>query len=246
MRLYAYCLTDKLAPPSPPELTGIGGQKIFLVPIGSVSAVVSEFEGDELPLTVENIRVHEQVIESVLGRATLLPFRFGTLVSEQKLAQYCERHQSAIESALARVRGCVEMNIKVIAPVPSQAPEGGGSSAEGEEKAEARGTGPGARFLLERADELKQEEWGRKRAEAIASTIDRKLQGSIRETRVSHRFGRQIFLALAHLVEREQLEHYQAMVRELRSEERELHFLTSGPWPPYTFTPAPENGKVRE
>lgn len=241
MRLYTYCLADKLTPALTPGLLGIGGGNVYLLPLGPVSAVVSEFHGEDLPLTRENVGLHEQVIENILAGASPLPFRFGTLVTEQELKTYCDRHQSSIGAALDRVRGCIEMNVKIITPVWNQNPgpakplslkEGGAGKTPP--------AGPGTSFLMERAGELKSEEAARKQAETIEASIERKLEGAIRETRVSHRLGQQIFLAVAHLVERRQLARYQELIRELRSEQKDLHFLTSGPWPPYTFTPSPE------
>jgi hypothetical protein len=47
-------------------------------------------------------------------------------------------------------------------------------------------------------------------------------------------------VAVVHLVERTQFNAYHNAIRELRSAFVELRFLSSGPWPPYTF--AADNG----
>jgi Gas vesicle synthesis protein GvpL/GvpF len=44
-----------------------------------------------------------------------------------------------------------------------------------------------------------------------------------------------IVINAAHLVERSRLDEYRNQVRAARGEREELHFLTSGEWPPYNF-----------
>ena len=47
--------------------------------------------------------------------------------------------------------------------------------------------------------------------------------------------GGKLVLSAAHLVERSKIGLYREKVAKLREERPELHFLMSGPWPPYTF-----------
>ncbi len=67
-----------------------------------------------VPVTRENALSHAAVVRSVLDRTTPLPFRFGTIVTEQQLRSYISSRKPALETKLALVRGCVEMSVKII------------------------------------------------------------------------------------------------------------------------------------
>ena len=57
----------------------------------------------------------------------------------------------------------------------------------------------------------------------------------VRDEHVTVRPSERLLLAAAHLVERVNIQKYRARVAEARQNRPELHFLVSGPWPPYTF-----------
>ena len=54
-----------------------------------------------VPVTRENALAHAAVVRSVLDRTTPLPFRFGTIVTEQQLQSYLSTHRPALENKLA-------------------------------------------------------------------------------------------------------------------------------------------------
>src|SRR6185503_13756324 len=79
--------------------------------------LVSDYQFDAVPVTRENALDHAAVVRSVLDRTTPLPFRFGTLVSEQQLRSYISARKPALQTRFAHVRGCVEMSVKIIREV---------------------------------------------------------------------------------------------------------------------------------
>src|SRR3954470_18934430 len=113
MKFYLYCLSDELAFESIEGLKGVGDARVRLLPVGGLSAVVSEFERKHAAVTRENLHAHNRVNAHVLARVTPLPFRFGTLVDEARLSAYVASNESALAEGLARVRGCVEMGVKI-------------------------------------------------------------------------------------------------------------------------------------
>ena len=113
MSLYVYCLGDELRADSFGELRGVGGARVRVVALGRLAAVVSEFGCEGAQVSAENVRAHNRVNAAALARSTPLPFRFGTLAGEQRLAAYVSENEAALLDALARVRGCVEMSVKI-------------------------------------------------------------------------------------------------------------------------------------
>src|SRR5689334_14584199 len=139
MKFYVYCLTQKIeALPAP--VIGISGARVDLINLEDFSLLVSDSEGDSLPaVTRENVLAHDAVVRSVLNETTPLPFRFGTVQTEPQLLGYISTHRAALEAKLAQIRGCVEMNVKIIS-----------HTAEPDTTSEMLDEGPGARFLKEK------------------------------------------------------------------------------------------------
>src|SRR5205085_2780008 len=113
MSLYVYCLSDELDAAAFEGLTGVGGASARVLSLGRIAAVVSEFEDESVALTSENVRAHNRVNSQVLAALTPLPFRFCTRAAESRLAEYVAANEASLVASLARVRGCVEMSVKI-------------------------------------------------------------------------------------------------------------------------------------
>ena len=231
MNLYAYCLSDEVTAGAVENVTGVAGASVRLVERAGISAVVSEFVDEKIAVTRENVLAHERVVRRVLAETTPLPFRFGTIVTEARLESYLDSQQAKLKEQMERVRGAVEMSVKVI-----WRPETVGNEASGGGDEEAAAGGSGTRFLLEKRRELMGESALKERAEEVAAWLGRAVEGLVRESRVELQPSENLILAASHLVERALLADYRAALGRSKTERPELHFLTSGAWPPYSFT----------
>jgi hypothetical protein len=249
MSLYVYCLSDALEGEAVEGLKGVGGARVRLITLGRLAAVVSEFEDESVAVASENLRAHNAVNARVLARVTPLPFRFGTLASEARLGEYVATNEGALVVALERVRGCVEMGVKIKwgaekAKGRRQKAKEGSEEADGEDvlmetahgaEVEAARVGSGTAFLLAKRREILGDDVERRRAEEVANWLAGGVSGLVRESSVRVNSSDALVVRAAHLVERARVEEYRERVRELGGERDELHFLTSGPWPPYSF-----------
>lgn len=238
MNYYVYCLSDEVTPAMVEKVAGVAGAEVVLVSFEEMTAVVSRFEGETVSVGRENVFAHERVVSHVLQQTTPLPFRFGTVVGAKRLERYVNSQRSFLLEALGRVRGCVEMSIKVIWDKEGVRHEnvefGQRSSATGVELDANRG--PGATFLLEKRREILGDEILKERAAEIGSWFSECLNGIARESNVEVNPTQTLVVKAAHLVERERIEEYRERLQEMRRERRDLRFLTSGPWPPYSFS----------
>jgi Gas vesicle synthesis protein GvpL/GvpF len=232
MSLYAYCLGDEVTAEALESVAGIAGSAPRLLWRGEMAAVVSPFGDEKVAVTRENVLAHERVVRRVLVETTPLPFRFGTIVSEARLASYLDSQQERLKAQLERVRGAVEMSVKIIWRPEAEEVEAAGGVGE-EEAGEA---GSGTRFLLEKRRELLGEGALKERAEEVGEWLGRAVEGLVRESSVSLRPSENLILAASHLVERSRLADYRRALGRAKTERPELHFLTSGAWPPYSFT----------
>lgn len=229
MKLYLYCLIDDDAPiesviyNGPNE--GISGTPVTLFCPGDFALLVSDFDGASVPVTRENVLKHAAVVNYLSPFTTPLPFRFGTLASEAELESYLTSRSKALQAKFALVRGCVEMNIKIIwdREWAEEAP-----SVDDLLK-------PGTAFLKEKKRELFGSEARAEEAKRIARWLEERLGDSVREKEFKTNTTEKLLVTAALLVERGSIDEYRARLKNARLERPELHFLASGPWPPYSF-----------
>ena len=219
MKLYVYCLAehiDTLAVSS-----GIAGARVAVKDVDGFSVLVSEFANDAVPVTRENALTHDSVVRSVLDQTTPLPFRFGTLTTEKDLSNYLSARRATVESRLALVHGCLEMSVKIIS-----------HTDQPDLKTETSDLGPGATFLEQKRRAI----LGSDQAKDVAEWLETEVRETVREAQVTLCPTEKLIVAAAHLVERERLAIYRGSVGNARKIRPELHFLVSGPWPPYSFS----------
>lgn len=240
MKFYVYCLSDGLSDASVEGLTGVGGAHVRLVSIGGaasvfgVVAVVSEFAGERVALTRENLLAHNRVNAHVLARVTPLPFRFATLSDEARLSAYVASNETALAEGFALVRGCVEMGVKVRLDEGAKAAKPSAVNVEAVND-EAAGVGRGTAFLLAKRQEILGGEALKARAEEAAARVAACVGGVARERDVRLSPEGPIVVRASHLVAREDVADYRARVRDLGAGLAWMHVLASGPWPPYSF-----------
>jgi hypothetical protein len=223
MKLYAYCLVED--PDAFDASTrGISGATVRLLQIDELAVLVTDFNADTIAVTRENALDHAAVVRSVLDRTTPLPFRFGTLVTEQQLRSYISARKPALQTRFAHVRGCVEMSVKVIRELSDEI------------KTQVRDEiTTGTSFLEERRREILGSEQKTAEAREIETWLHEQVGGLIRDEQVTIRPSEKLVLAAAHLVERDKIGQYKEKTAAARKNRPELHFLFSGPWPPYSF-----------
>jgi len=226
MKLYAYCLVDEIDTLDV-QRPGISGAAVRLLKIDDLSLLISELESDITPVTRENALDHAAVVRSVLDRATPLPFRFGSLGTEQQLRSYIMTHAAALKTKLAHVRGCIEMNLKIM-----------WNDKNDREPQPQAGSPPGAGtvFLENKRREFRNEEQRVAQVSEVSALLQERLGGLLRDERIDLRPSKTVVLAaVAHLIEVGNIQSYREKAAEILENRPELRFLLSGPWPPYSF-----------
>jgi len=227
MSLYVYCLSDELDEAGLAGVRGLNDEPARLLACAGLAAVVSRFEEAPAPVTREHVLAHNRVNSQVLASITPLPFRFGTLTDESRLTAYLRERAADLRALLARVRGSVEMSVKLMWRT---------DEAPAESSAETGGATTGTAFLLARRRALLGAEDAQRRAEELAAWLDARTSDLTRESETRLRPAETIVVRAAHLVARASVADYRERLRTLRAERPDQRFLTSGPWPPYSFT----------
>lgn len=232
MKLYVYCV---YAPPMrfTKTVSGVFGAPVRELTVDDVSLLVSDCESvptlrDNVQLIRENAQTHAAVVRSVLEQTTPLPFRFGALATEPQLRSYLSTHKSELIKRLEHVRGCVEMDLKIIWPDPE-------SSVARSEPDNVVG-GPGTAFLQEKRQALLGDERVATQRAELSDVFRRELGNLIRDeaTEIRPAEAGPLFTVF-HLIEKQCIQQYREKLTEVLETRQELHFMISGPWPPYGF-----------
>jgi hypothetical protein len=158
------------------------------------------------------VLTHERVLEAVMERGPVLPLRFGTqLASEQELEAALRERRDELLRALERVRGRVELGLRVLA-------------GRGE-----RTRGSGRDYLLGRLAE-------QRRAETVARDLHAPLADLALASRLGERLSPPAILVGSYLVEEGAVERFRSRGRDLAARHPDLSVVVTGPWPPYSFT----------
>lgn len=247
MTIYLYCLTDPVSEPAA-GLRGLGGELVRAVPVGHASAWVSDLGAGLGSATAEMVRAHDSVVRAALSIETPLPARFGqTFAGDQALRRALEARADGIARALDRVRGGVEMTVRVLLPeVGSEdvsrnftvsALEGDEAEVGGAATRAAAGApeGAGRAYMARLRDKRRAAAAIKKRAEFLQARVAHAVDGVVREEVYSTPSPAAHSFSVSHLVAREAIGQYRLRVDSLVRGDPILRLLVSGPWAPYSF-----------
>ena len=228
MKFYLYCLADA-EPNLNGALNGLDNKIVEVIKSNRLFVVASKFEGEAVPVTRENVLQHEAAVRQTFSATTVLPFRFGTLVTESGLQTYVKTRENSLLERLEQVRGCVEMNVKIIWQNSSAIEESESAVPDLDE------VGTGTAFLLFKREELLGNDRLEQEARELESWLEEALHGIVRQEQITIEPRQRLVVSASYLVEQAQLAGYRRALGRLQAERTNLHFLSSGPWPPYTF-----------
>jgi hypothetical protein len=228
MKFYLYCVTD-----ADPNLNddpgGLAEQIVEVINSKSLFVVASKFDGEAVPVTRENVLQHEAIVRKSFSNTTVLPFRFGSLVTESGLESYLKTREHALVERLAQVSGCVEMSVKIIWQNSAGIEDSEVTVPDLEE------VGAGTAFLMFKRGELLGNDRLEREARDLDAWLADGLKDVVRREQITIEPTQRLVLSASYLVERARLTDYRRELGRLQAERSNLHFLSSGPWPPYTF-----------
>jgi hypothetical protein len=230
MGVHVYCVTA--ANRVPPEgLGGVDGAAVHVVTRSGLALWVSTLE-HRPAATTDSARAHNRVIEAAMDpAATPVPARFGQWFDTDDAAaarlQQDADHWSAL---LARLAGHAEWGVRI----RGLAGAGAGVPADVADVEPARDMQSGTAYMTELARRIARTDSLRRAADALTAEITRRVGGLVRDTRIEQPAGDGV-VSLSHLVAWSDAAAYHTVLRTVGEESHGLHFLFTGPWPPYSF-----------
>lgn len=195
---------------------------------------------------------HEQVIEEVMQNSPVLPARFGTLFSSREsLSALVENNYAKIDQFLDHIKDKEEWSVKCVL---SRADAMQGVLAEhvSERQAELASMPPGLRYFKERQMTAEVEKglsrWLTEVCKGVAQEL-RSLSVDSSKRSIAQALeenNMEVVANWAFLINRDAVQDLKASIARTNGalKERGLLFKCSGPWPPYTFSPALEMAPI--
>jgi hypothetical protein len=182
-----------------------------------MAAVVSD-RSTPVPPTASNLRRYDQTMREIAERfPAVLPARFGTVTAEDELMVILSARQAALARALSRVRGRVQMTLRIITPAANV--RAGTTRHVGRPES-------GHDYLTARAREA-----AAARVVAGFEPVRVAVARWVKDELVERRAG---VASVYHLIPRSSADAYRRAV-EAASAAAGLRLLVSGPWPAYAF-----------
>ena len=210
-----------------------------LVRCGELAALVrrvdlAEFGDEPLRRNLEDrdwleraVCVHDDALAQAVGRVPLVPFRFGTVyTSEDGVREMLSEREGQLTDALERLRGCVELGVKVFLR----------DKQDGDEAEPASGR----EYLLRK--QRARETAATAQADALESVrpLHERLLTLADDARVNRPqppelSGRRepMLLNAAYLVRTDQQPEFTAAAED--GADGNVEVVVTGPWPPYNF-----------
>ncbi|HEX4792446.1 MAG TPA: GvpL/GvpF family gas vesicle protein [Humisphaera sp.] len=225
--IYVYALIDSPAPDSP-ALCGLEEMPVRIVNVGQIWAICSDHTSAIAP-SAENLWRHEAVIESFMSdeRRGLLPARFSTnFANENELTRILSEHRERLMAAFDRVRGCVELGVRIFS-------RAGGISASRPVAADN-----GREYMLARLAADRQRRGTAEQVAAVLADMERALNPLARAVAQGSATLEPLPMSIAYLVPRNRAEEFSVRVREVAAMHPSFNLLCTGPWPAYHFAPS--------
>jgi len=219
MSVYLYALIGRAE--AAPLGCGMTGEPLRAIACGDVVAVVGDMAAPPA-IDPAMLSEHDRAVRRIAAIAdAVLPVRFGSLVDDQaELARRIEPLGPTLAAALARVAGTEQMTMRVYergAAAPTAA-------------SVAPDLGPGARYLVERAQRRGHEAWS-----AVRDGILPALAPLVRAERVESHDTLPLVATVYHLIERGRGALYAATAQRAAAALTGAAVEVRGPWPPYAF-----------
>ena len=224
MGLYVYCIVPASHRPAA-DLKGVDGLAVEHRVVGNIGVWVSGCSARPEP-SIERVRDHNRVVEAaVSAQVTPVPVRFGQwLTSGEALQAHVSERAGWYAAALDRFAGCLEFGIRVLDPDQQPArnlPTPAGTT--------------GRQYMAALREQHRARESAEPALAELRERIHERFAALVRAEQFETPETTHGKTAVVHLVEQANFDAYRAVVQELRAEFTSLRFLSSGPWPPYSF-----------
>ncbi|MBI5789448.1 MAG: GvpL/GvpF family gas vesicle protein [Candidatus Schekmanbacteria bacterium] len=228
MNYLLYCVFSTLDEPGKAAVLGVGGEPVFYIAHGGLSAAVSQINSQEAIPDIPRICAYNQVVTYFHNNRAVIPMRYGSLFAQEaQVVRFLEAHSEQFKSLIQKLTGCEEMGIRLLLP---NAPR-----VKKENPRSETTYSSGHAYLAAKRQHYQQEEPLAHERDLLVKTVCHKLSEffvhSKQEFCVSE--DKRI-ISLYFLVPGNSVERFCHAARQIKLQ-ASGELLLSGPWPPYNF-----------
>jgi hypothetical protein len=223
-------------------IKGISGGNLYLVSADDITALVSNIKGKDLIANRSNAIEYAGVIETLAQQFTLLPVRFGSVMeSNDAIKKMLERNYNEIQHNLMYIENKVEFGLKVFCDSEKIKAELKAKKEYGPiiEVTLGNGNSIYRDYLNKKIEEHRVEE-------LLLSHIDKIIKGIIAnlvQLNPIHKFKKMTtttnIIDAVFLLEKDKKDNLVNAIKGFQNQYTDLHFVLTGPWPPYSFVDIP-------
>jgi len=232
MRLYTYAVINSNSGIDE-VIKGLGDTSVYNIPYRDIGIVVSDLDSQVQVKTEESILKHEEAVEALMDRFTVLPMRLYTVFSkkEDMLLKVKDHYEDFMEN-IDRVREKCEFGIKVI--WPGHVIKERIIKARKNESPAYLGQS-GTKFMKEKFEKYKIDREFEEEADRCVAIVDTFLNRHASEKKLEKLKTDNLLLSASYLIDNKKREDFKKAFEELNSSGGDLKFMLSGPWPAYNF-----------
>jgi len=231
MKHLVYCILGA-RPRGPSRLpTGVEGATVSFVSAADLVAAVSRVADADPTPDVAHAAAYAQVIAALAARRTVLPVRYGCLLSTStQVRELLRRRRTEFAGLLDELDGCVEMGVRAML-TGARGAAARHPGGEGE-------PGSGAAYLVGRSAAYARRDAERESVAATRTGLRQAFDPLCVQSCASARaVGDRLLVSVQFLVRREHVSAFRRRFRRLQVQQTQGMLLT-GPWAPYNFVPA--------
>lgn len=113
MQDYFYAIVDRLPRAWNGHLPGLAGMPVQATAVHDFVVVRSRL-GAVPAASPKTLAAHHDVVASLMEADAIVPFPFGSTLAGGESDAWVASHATLLRAALTKVRGCVEMNVKLL------------------------------------------------------------------------------------------------------------------------------------
>lgn len=240
---YIYCIIDleEDKPASNFGNIGIAESIVYTISYKDIAAAVSAIPFKHMESNLNDIMAHERVVEAARETRTVLPVRFGVILkNEDGIKKLLASSYKDYKAKLSKFRGKDEIGIKVLLS-KANLKKIESLVEQSEEirkiKHEMSASEPGTTYFLKMRLEDAMKNEMMLRIDKMVGEINDSLAKAVVDRRLLKNDVGEIVLNAAYLVERSNIQVFDAKIKELKEkfEKEGMTLHRSGPWAPYSF-----------
>jgi hypothetical protein len=235
MVIYTYGVIDSIDTIDE-TIFGLEGGGINNVSYRDIGVAVSELRQKLQEITDANVLKHEEVIETLMTKFTVLPVRFSTIFNtKEDLLSMVELYYQDFKDNFARLHNKVEFGIKVIWLQDTIKQRIIDAYQKTKHNLSISSESPAKTFIKEKFQEHIIEKEFQEEADRCIQVVDDYFNRIACEKKLKRLQTESLLLNASYLVDKDRQDEFKQAFEQLKNAPGDLKFLFSGPWPCYNF-----------